>query len=351
MDAEGRAEESRDVMGGRRLVCIGLFLSLGCSSDRPGPSDAGPPDAATVLWKNVPGGQNGVVLSALDAGAWFLAPDGTSLVWASASGIFETDRSTGATRQLVFRESIFDGPIAVVVDEAGIYWTASDDVVRRRDPSSGAVTVLAATANDTAALAVSGGLLFIGDATGVTIRPTDGGAPLLSFDVGGKVFTLAVDGSDGFASVLPSGGGFDFDIVRFDLSGDAGLIAQAQPSAQVIIGMDESHVYWGTGERYGDGGALVRAPRAGGATETLTSLDLPVAAGTVDGPRVYFSTFPGALQGAPVPPQALYRYETTTSSTTLLATDLFYVLEVVTTPEGLYFTEEGRRLDRIVPRP
>src|SRR5262249_10636047 len=126
--------------------------------------------------------------------------------------------------------------------------------------------------------------------------------------------------------------------------------APAQPSGQVFA-VDEAYVYWGTGDRSGDGGAVVRAPRDGGPPETLTSVDLPVAAGALDGPRGYFTTFPGASSQAPVPPQALYRYDATTGSTTRLATGLFYVLQVTTAPEGLYFGEEDRRLDRIVPLP
>src|SRR5262249_53406159 len=157
-------------------------------------------------------------------------------------------------------------------------------------------------------LALSQGLLVVGDTTGVTVRPTDGGAPLVSFDVGGSVFALVVDGSEGFASVLPRSGGFDLDIVHFALDGDARLVAPAQPSGQVFA-VDEAYVYWGTGDRSGDGGAVVRAPRDGGPPETLTSVDLPVAAGALDGPRVYFTTFPGASSQAPVPPQALYRYD------------------------------------------
>ena len=346
-------------LGGLALA-LGIASVLGCSGQQDGPDASqasGPPDDAglprfVLSWQAVDGGENGAVLSAApNAGAWALAVDGTHLVWAMPFAIFDTALNTGATQEIWARDDVFDEPISLALDDAGVFWTAVDGYVHRLDRATGAAGPIGAASGTSSVLGMSGSTLVVGDSRGAHLWQTDGGARWRDLPVGGSVFSMAVDGHEAFASVLPDGGGFFLDIVRFDLDGNVLTLAPGEQVAYVL-GVDAQFVYWGSGDRFGDGGTLSRVARDGGPREVLLTTDLPVVAGTVTEGKVYFATFPAEFGPNPAPPQRVYRYDLATGITVPLARDLSFVTAMVLAPDGLYFVEDGRnRLDRIVPLP
>ncbi len=305
-----------------------------------------------LSWRAVDGGANGAVLSAApDAGAWALAVDGTHLFWAMYFAIYDTALDTGVTREIWARDNLYDEPISLALDDAGVYWTAVDGYVHRLVRETGAAGPIGTASGTSSVLRIAGNTLVVGDSRGVHLWQTDGGGPWRDFPVGGGVFSMAVDGPEGFASVLPYAGGFFADIVRFDFDGNVLTLAPAEQVAYVL-GVDEHFVYWGSGDRFGDGGTLSRVARDGGPKELLLATDLPVVAGAVATGTVYFATFPAEFGPNPAPPQSLYRYDLATGIAVPLARDLSFVTAMVLAPDGLYFVEDGRnRLDRIVPLP
>jgi len=336
-----------------RACIVPLVLLSACAASSvpdAGSPDSGPRDSGPdVLWVPADGGLGNHSLSVIDMpGILFIALDGDRMLFTSADGVFSLDRATGMATQLVGRSSPFDEPIEVVSDDGGVYWTAEDLTLYRLDRQTRVVTQVDSANPSTAALVLSNSLVFLGDYRGVTVHPTDGGPIVTTIDMGGEAYGLTVSGAEGYATVLPGNFGFDADILHFDMTGDAGLLVSEQREAQNAT-FDDQFVYWGTADVGGDGGALMRAPRGGGQPAEVLHLPLPVLAVTDVGGVVYFATWPGQ----PVQPgeQGLYRYDSSSGSTVQLATGLQWVLDILVAPEGVYWSENNRRIGRIVPKP
>ena len=167
----------------------------------------------------------------------------------------------------------------------------------------------------------------------------------MTLDLGGTVFWVAPSGEETYSVVVPAfGSASDFEVIRLDASLDAGVLAESQSNVQTVT-LEQDYVYWGIGDA--DGGALARVARTGGTPEVVARTDLPVGAvGSCCG-KVFFATFSPVLPSQ----EALYKFEVETGRVDKLVTDVHLVLQIVPLQEGVYWTEQYRRVARIEPLP
>ena len=304
----------------------------------------------TIGWVDRPGGLGGRTVTSIDdAGIGFMALTGNSILWCGTWGLLQTDRSSGVSVLLHGRESALDFGLTPIANDAFVYWTALDSVVRRLDRATDEATVFAALPIDPtpASLYLDQSRLWIG-AAGLIVLPTSGGDAGFTIDLGERIDSFAIDGTSGYAAVFPRGGGFFDDIVYFDSSGDAGVVVAAQELTQALA-VDADFIYWGTGAKDGGAGALLRLPRDGGAVQHLLDFPMTVHAVAVSEGGVYLATWPNI--GGPSPDQSIYKYNAATGELVELAAGLRFVLQIVPAPEALYWIESDRRLARIAPLP
>jgi hypothetical protein len=240
-------------------------------------------DSSNVYWSDdtlgtimsAPLGGGGVVTRATGQGksAWIVT-DATSLYWAGGSEIMRADLHGGAPSPFVAADAS-----ALARDTSYLYWSeASPGAVRRAALDGGAPTLLLSRPSAPFEVAVDDAAIFWGEANvngGIQVlrQALDGSAaPVVvaaqagCFVVsGGRVYGWTGDYSAIWTA--PVDGGAPTHLVDVSPHGDSFI-----PSC---LAVDETDIYWGTGDHFADPVTLMKMPLDGGTPTAIATGTTP----------------------------------------------------------------------------
>lgn len=228
-------------------------------------------------------------------------------------------------------------PRWVAVRDGWVYWTAPPEGLWRVPAAGGAAALISESNLPLGPLAVDQSRVFVGDVQAfgsILAAPLSGGelTPLVNFaDLPGGI---AVDEETLYWA---EGSSVQGSVQKMRLSDQTVTAVAEDQLSPVLATLDGAHLYWVT---LVQGGAVTRAPTAGGAPEIVAG-DLPWPTGVaVDATHVYFTAY-GQLEAGYGVLARVPRASTGGGAQEILASGRDLPFCVVVDGEAAYWVEFG----------
>lgn len=239
-------------------------------------------------------------------------------------------------------------PWEIALDATHVYWSNTHGEISKVPKAGGATVVLTSDLSNPGALAVHANRVYSASyGSSVKVIPKTGGA----------LSNLTPKAAGGLAVAVDDGGVFwsqgiswpgDHYIARTDLDGAPTTVIGSIDHEPTAASLDATHVYWSDFDLTVPAlGGIRRAPRGGGATETLVTGD-SLNGAALDGERVYY-LYSGS-SGASWADGALHAVSKTGGAPVLLASPLDGAARVAVDGTHVYWSEAYGQVIRRVKK-